>query len=239
MYTLVKFCKARHESTAAASYFLDVAVSRGLIQTPEDYQVVAMASLYLGLKIFDSPRKRVVKLSKLVKLGSGVFDEHDVIQMEEQLLEVLEWRLNPPTPNCFLQQYLRLLPQDTLPETRYKIEDLSLQAIEISISRDYFAAMDPSVLAYAAILMSFNQMNEMDMHLDQLHIFVDNMADVAKLDHTIEALVQTYTSLDETIEDLSFSHLQKLASTETIHLHELDHEPTVGADGESPHHVAI
>ena len=90
MYTLVKFCSLRPESAAAGSYFLDVAVEKGLIQTPNDYQLGAMTALYLGLKVFDSPSMRVVKLSSLVKLGSGDFDEQDVKTMERDLLATLQ-----------------------------------------------------------------------------------------------------------------------------------------------------
>ena len=39
MYTLVKYCKLRHEAAAAGAYFLDTAVARGVIKTPSDYQL--------------------------------------------------------------------------------------------------------------------------------------------------------------------------------------------------------
>ena len=38
MYTLVKCCALQHSSAAAAAYFLDVAVSIDLIESPDDYQ---------------------------------------------------------------------------------------------------------------------------------------------------------------------------------------------------------
>jgi hypothetical protein len=240
MYSLVKFCKLRHESAAAGSYFLDVAVSKGLIQTPNDYQLGAMTALYLGLKVFDSPSMRVVKLSSLVKLGSGEFDEHDVIQMESELLTALEWRLNPPTPNCFLQQYLLLLPEGTLQETRNTIEELSFQAIEISISRDCFVSTDPSVLAYSAMLIAFEQMDQTDMSLWQLSTFLYNMANVAKMDNTSQRLAESSILLDRTMRSLHIPLVQeKVASGEASDPHHVNYGQNRTASGVSPNNVAL
>ena len=113
MYILVKHCKLKHEATAAAVYYLDVAVlctSSSLVQSPRDYQLCAMTALHLALKVYDSPSIRVVKLSCLVKLGNGEFTEDDIIQKEQDLVRALRWRINPPTADCFLQRYFELLP---------------------------------------------------------------------------------------------------------------------------------
>jgi len=130
MYVLVKFCKLRHEATAAAVHYLDTAVwasassssssiSISLVQTPRDYQLCAMAALHLALKVYDSPTVRVIKLSDLVKLGGGQFTEDDIVQKEHDLLRALRWRINPPTANCFLQRYLELVPLFELDEEEH------------------------------------------------------------------------------------------------------------------------
>jgi len=113
MYILIKYCKLKHEATAAAVYYLDAAVmcdSASLVKTPRDYQLCAMTALHLALKVYDSPSMRVVKLSCLVKLGNGEFTEDDIIQKEFDLVRALGWRVNPPTADCFLQRYMELLP---------------------------------------------------------------------------------------------------------------------------------
>jgi hypothetical protein len=239
MYTLVNFCELRHESAAAGTFFLDVAVSKGLIKTANDYQLGAMTALYLGLKIFDSPTMRVVKLGSLVKLGSGDFGENDVIQMELQMLQILQWRMNPPTPNCFLQQYMLLFPKDTLPETLCKIEKLSLQAIEVCVSRDPFLTMKPSVLAYAAILKGFDQMDQSDMSIWQLRTFLYSMTDVAKLDHTSLSVTRAATLLDRSLRSLPIPSERKLASGDASDPKGIQYEQTVVADGFSPTYVAM
>merc|ERR1712176_436879 len=87
-----------------------VACDSSLVETPRDYQLCAMTALHLALKVYDSPAVRVVKLSCLVTLGNGEFTEDDIIQKEQDLLRALDWRVNPPTADCFLQRYMELLP---------------------------------------------------------------------------------------------------------------------------------
>mmetsp|Transcript_7609 Transcript_7609/g.18636 ORF Transcript_7609/g.18636 Transcript_7609/m.18636 type:complete len:369 (-) Transcript_7609:162-1268(-) len=182
MYVLIKYCKLKHEATAAAVYYLDAAVmceSASLVMTPRDYQLCAMTALHLALKVYDSPTVRVIKLSCLVKLGNGEFTVDDIIQKEQDLVRALGWRINPPTPDCFLQRYMELLPflddddeeRDVDPsedgteeddqlspiERRrlkrlMKLEELASEFIEVAMARDRFLSVPPSVIAYAALL---------------------------------------------------------------------------------------
>lgn len=209
MFTLVKFCKLRHEAATGGAYFLDVAVASGVITTPLDYQLGAMAALYLGLKVFDSPTVRVVKLSSLVKLGNAQFTEEDIVRMEREIINVLGWRLNPPTPDCFLQQYLILLPTQS-EVTRCKIEQKALAAIEICVAKEQFCSMDPSILAYSALLIALDQYLEEQktlistcgveiINLWQLRSFLYNMTNIAKLDHTSNVVSQTTSLLERMV----------------------------------------
>lgn len=182
MYVLIKYCKLRHEATAAAVYYLDAAVmcdSSSLVKSPRDYQLCAMTALYLALKVYDSPAMRVIKLKHLVKLGNGEFTVDDIIRKEQELVQALGWRINPPTPNCFLHRYMELLPflddsdeefdvdpsdvkteedkQLTPMELRRqkrleKIQEVAYEYIEVAMSRDRFLSARASVIAYAALL---------------------------------------------------------------------------------------
>jgi len=182
MYVLIKYCKLKHEATAAAVYYLDAAVmcESSLVISPRDYQLCAMTALHLALKVYDSPTVRVIKLSCLVKLGNGEFTVEDIIQKEQDLVRALGWRINPPTPDCFLQRYVELLPfldenddeskvdlgdygkeeydEQLAPIDRrrqkrlMKLEQLASEYIEVAMARDRFLSVPPSVIAYAALL---------------------------------------------------------------------------------------
>lgn len=182
MYVLIKYCKLKHEATAAAVYFLDAAVmceSSSLVVSPRDYQLCAMTALHLALKVYDSPTVRVIKLSCLVKLGNGEFTVDDIIQKEQDLVRALGWRINPPTADCFLQRYMELLPfidddgeeyevdtSDVVIEADeqlgpierrrqkrlLKLEEVASEYIEVALARDRFLSVPPSIIAYAALL---------------------------------------------------------------------------------------
>lgn len=221
MYVLIKYCKLRHEATAAAVYYLDAAVmceSSTLVNSPRDYQLCAMTALHLALKVYDSPTVRVVKLSCLVKLGNGEFTEQDIIQKEQDLVQALGWRINPPTADCFLQRYMELLPflddgeecedqsigesdsssrkdkednDDQLgPMERrrrarlQKLEEVASEFIEVAMARDCFLSVNPSVIAYAALLsaMELTSAKKQQKCFYDWSTFLCNMTEIAEMD---------------------------------------------------------
>jgi len=190
MYVLIKYCKLKHEATAAAVYYLDAAVmceSSSLVMSPRDYQLCAMTALHLALKVYDSPTVRVIKLSCLVKLGNGEFTVDDIVQKEQDLVKALGWRINPPTADCFLHRYMELLPflddddeecevdpnevkneadnQLSPIELRrqarlQKIEEVASEYIEVAMARDCFLTTPTSIIAYASLLSAMEVVTE-------------------------------------------------------------------------------
>jgi hypothetical protein len=239
MYTIVHSCNLRHETVAAASYFLDVSVWKGLIQTPIDYQVAAMTAFHLALKIYDSPSTRVVKLDSLVKLGSGGFDEQEVLQMETKLVFMLDWRLNPPTPNCFLHQYLELLPKDTHSSTLTKIEQYSLKAIEAAVSTDYFALVGSSMIAYAVMLVAFEKLDQSDMSVDALGEFLSNISEVTQVESNSHNLVRYTILLDCIMRNLPLPLQEEGVSGDAVCEQQLFCGDRSESNSHSPNHVAL
>jgi len=243
MYTLVKCCELQHSAAAAAAHFLDVAVARNLIETPDDYQLVAMTALYVSLKMYDTPSLRAIKLQSLVELGNGDFNEEDILIMERDLLNIFEWRLSPPTPNCFLNECLTLLPKETSIVTRSKIEELALKAIEIAVARDSFANMKPSTIAHSAILMSFHRMDQGDMPLSQLHDFLGSLEHVGDMDrNSCHLAAYNAVLLDKVLEGLQGCPepwLETGDATTESRSHKNEYEQSGVADGVSPNSVAM
>ena len=122
MYGVVDHCSLRRDSVATATFYLDLCVERGLVVSREEYQLAAMTALQVAIKLCDST---VVKLQSMVALGRGLFTAEDVVLMERRMLEALRWNCHPPTPVCFLRQFLRLLPPDISPFTRYMIAEVT------------------------------------------------------------------------------------------------------------------
>lgn len=212
MYTIVKHCNIQHETAAGGAYFLDTAVAKGLVRTGEEYQLTAVTAFYLALKVYDSPCTRIVKLSTLVKLGHRCFTEQDIVQKEQEMLKVMAWRLNFPTPNCFLHHYLRLLPGlDEL--TKCRLEEKSERCIEVCTSREVFCASKSSDLAFAALLVALDEVAEVQeisplvpiangtvaFNAWQIHSFLFNMRTIAMVSHSSGMIGQIVTILDRSM----------------------------------------
>lgn len=195
MYTITSFCGLRQEAVAAAVYYLDASVSKGLIQTAVDYQVASMTAFHLGLKVHDSPSIRMVKLESLVKLGSGGFGEQEVTEMETKMLFALEWRMHPPTANGFLYQYLKLLPPTTSSNVQREIKKTAMGLIEAVMSTDYFSIMESSTLAYAALLLAIDMVPP-DRFRDVDGDFLSCMTEVTRLNSNSQILSRCILILD-------------------------------------------
>ena len=192
MYGVVGYCKIPRESVATAAYFIDVSVANGLVESRIDYQVVAMTALHLTLKLLDSS---MLRLSSLIKLNRGFFDLRDVEDMEWRMLVALNWYTHPPTPGCFLQNFLLLLPRQTLPETRRSLEQITLLLAEIAVCQPEFRNYTPSTIAFAGMAVAIDLFDDCELPVWQRHYFLFKMATVARMK-------STSIELEDAVQDL-------------------------------------
>lgn len=208
MYGVVDHCNLRRDSVAVAAYYLDLSLINGLVVSRREFQLAAMCALQLAIKLYDSI---LVKLDSMVKLGRGLFNENDVIRMEAQMLKALNWHVHPPTPVCFLRQFLRLLPGSVIPLTRYLIAEVTRFISEISVCLYKFVKYPPSVIAYAGMLLAIERIDEATLPYWQRHQIFELMASVAGLHHNspavVDAVAQLHLSLERNIS------LQELMNT--------------------------
>jgi Cyclin, N-terminal domain/Cyclin, C-terminal domain len=181
MYGVVDHCNLRRESVAVATYFLDLASCHDLVRSRKDFQLVAMTSLMLSIKLNDST---MVKLDSMVKLGRGLFNEEDVINMETKMLKAFKWHVHPPTPVCYMRQLLRLLPPETTPVTRYIIVEVTRFISEISACLYKFVKYPASSMAFAAIIIAMEKIDESTLPVWQRHQFLYNVASTTGLNST-------------------------------------------------------
>jgi hypothetical protein len=157
MYGVVDHCGLRRDSVAVAANYVDLCVIKGIVQSRERFQLVAMTALQLAIKLYDST---VVKLDSLVKLGRGLFTENDVLATESEMLRVLGWQVHPPTSICFLRQYLSLLPASVSPISRYILTEITRFIAEVSVCMYNFINYPPSVVAYAGLIIAMARLDE-------------------------------------------------------------------------------
>lgn len=208
MYGVVDHCNLRRESVAVATYFLDLAADRGLVHCRVDFQLVAMTSLMLSIKLNDST---MVKLDSMVKLGRGLFNEVDVIATEAKMLKAFGWHVHPPTPVCFMRQLLRLLPLETSPVARYMIVEVTRFISEISTCLYKFVKYSASTMATSAIIIAMERIEESTLPRWQRDLFIYNMSFYTSVD-------TSSTDIQQAMEELRISldnnvNLQELMRT--------------------------
>ena len=128
-----------------------------------------VASLLLAVKTYstpeldNSPGHRAKVNRALVQLARNEFkDKTDRMQTEEELLSVLQWRLNPATVHQFSMKYAQLHPLNRDGFGRY-LYDTTVYQMELAIyESNLMMTYRPSVMAFAAILRAQDQLNESD-----------------------------------------------------------------------------
>jgi hypothetical protein len=192
MFGVVDFCVLPRESVAAAAYFIDFSVSKGLIQSRLDYQIVAITALHLSLKLFNWS---MVKLESLVKLGRDLFTVEDVVKTERILLQALNWNLHPPTSGCFLYQFLSLLPSRVSKGLIQTITNISQRINEIAVCETVFSRYSPSTIAFAGMLLSMELLDEVQLPISQRQCFLFQMKTVASMDCNAPELLEAMQQL--------------------------------------------
>lgn len=208
MYGVVDHCNLRRDSVAVAAYYLDLSLINGLVVSRREFQLAAMTALQLAIKLYDST---LVKLDSMVKLGRGLFNEQDVIDMEAKMLKALNYYVHPPTPVCFLRQFLRLLPPSVIPLTRYLIAEVTRFISEISVCLYKFVKYPPSVIAYSGMLLAIERIDGATLPYWQRQQIFELMSTVAGMRHdskaVVDAVAQLHMSLERNIS------LQELMNT--------------------------
>jgi len=127
------------------------------------------------------------------------------------MLKALKWNVHPPTPVCFLRQFLRLLPSSVVPLTRYLIAEVTRFISEISVCLYKFVKYPPSVIAYAGMLLAIERIDSTTLPYWQRHQIFDLMSSIAGLKNTSDlvasAVAQLHLSLERNIS------LQELMNT--------------------------
>ena len=197
MFGVVDHCSLRRDSVAIAAYYLDCCVERGVVATRVEFQLAAMTALQLAIKMYDST---VVKLDSMIKLGRGLFTEYDVINMESKMLSALTWNVHPPTPICFLRQYLRMLPPTVTPLSRYVIAEVTRFIAEISVCLYKFVDCPSSIIAYAGMIIAMDKIDPNTLPEWQRRQIFETMLTAANMDHQSPSVVDVTDRLKVSLE---------------------------------------
>lgn len=160
----------------AINYFDRYISTQTSFQNKETYQIIAVTSLYLAIKLHSMSEDCLVE-SRSRALARLVYDHADpqeIYKMEIDILQKLDWRLNPPTLHQFALSFSQLHPlKDCRSMTTYHLYlyEATRYQVELAIFTPVLlTTFTSSVIAYAAL-----KNVEEKIAADNPHIFTDDM----------------------------------------------------------------
>lgn len=105
-YRICDHFHANREIVAFAFSFLDRFIDRCSCDRTA-FKLAAMTSLYIATKMLNVKQ---ISIGSLAELSRGEFQPEHVAQMERIILSTLDYRMNPPTVQSFIQHLRTLFP---------------------------------------------------------------------------------------------------------------------------------
>lgn len=149
-----------NESSASQKERLD-----SILMDKKKFQLLVMTCLYLATKAYDTKN---IDCQILVRVSRGVYTTQDFIQMEQEILTTLNWRLYSPTASAFLHQFIRIFSlssllvhsecctsnlddaQRKMDYTMSVVEKMAENQLVWAIGEAEFVSVDQSILGFCA-----------------------------------------------------------------------------------------
>lgn len=238
-YRVVDHFQASREIVAIAFRYLDLFVDR----CPCDrsaFKLAAMTSIYMATKIFNT---REISMRSLAELSRGEFSVAHIAEMEGVILHSLEWRMHPPTAQCFINHLHALLPLPKGSITR-AIYQRSTFFAELSLLDYCFVSQSKSAIAIAALMNALEGM-EGAVSIKDLNVFYQAISDVSgcgREQDTIDALRNrlwyVYSQSAQYVDDDLIPSIQKIPSEAIFPSHPVEKGDPLGGDS-SPVCVSV
>jgi hypothetical protein len=160
-YQVVDFCNFQRETVEMSLNYLDryLLTSTGAraLRNRSIFQLAAMTSLYTAVKIHE-PEAMDPKL--VSSLSRGTYTPKEVEAMEHEILNAIQWRVNPPTALSFVRQFLNLIPHEAMDEEmRANVYDIARFQTEIAAKEYDFMLIKPSITGYCSFINALDSMD--------------------------------------------------------------------------------
>jgi hypothetical protein len=119
------------------------------------FKLAAMTTLYMATKIFNT---RQITICSLAELSRGEFEMSHIADMEAIILQTLEWRMHPPTSQCFINHIHHLLPcTDQVSSAIYQRANFF---VELALYDYSFVTRERSLITIAALMNAMEGMDD-------------------------------------------------------------------------------
>mmetsp|Transcript_30592 Transcript_30592/g.52235 ORF Transcript_30592/g.52235 Transcript_30592/m.52235 type:complete len:346 (+) Transcript_30592:257-1294(+) len=138
-----------------------------------EYQLVAMTSLYVAIKIHESSIEMDART--MSRLSRGFHSAQDILSCEREMLPCLQWKMNGPTSYQFIHYILELLPDATDLNAALKLYAGSRRQVELSVQDHVFVPIKRSTVAVAAMLNSLDEIDSIDFSSEERAEFLQRL----------------------------------------------------------------
>lgn len=118
----------------------------------EDYQLYAMVCIYIAIKSVVPARKLTVEC--LQEMSRGFYSAQDITEAELEILNAIQWHVNPPTVMDFCRHYWILLPKSLQRDT--VLADCQFLS-ERAIQDPFFVGRKGALVALVIVLLTIQR----------------------------------------------------------------------------------
>jgi len=176
--TRMSECANLHSETAVmAMNYIDRYFCSSMRQpkSRREYQLVAMTSLYLAIKIFE---QREIDATTISGLSGGLQSGQDILSFESSIVDSLRGKMQCPTALWFVHHSLQILTSYSAEYfVAQKLYHDSQRQIKLSVGDYACVCVRQSSLAIASVLNSLDEIGEVDFPLDKRTEFVQALHD--------------------------------------------------------------
>jgi len=144
------------------------------------FQLAAMTSLFLAIKIYEPT---TLRMSSFIDLSRGYFQTEHIAYMEKIILDALSWYIHPPTSLCLVRHYMLLLQESGCSAAvAHETKEVARFLTELSACDYFFVTRKPSSIGLAALLTAFDSMDEINLPSQVRQHFLHRVQVVAGVD---------------------------------------------------------
>mmetsp|Transcript_38943 Transcript_38943/g.81468 ORF Transcript_38943/g.81468 Transcript_38943/m.81468 type:complete len:275 (+) Transcript_38943:86-910(+) len=169
--------------------------------TPQRIELLVKASLFLAIKVHTTAEE--TRRVEHVRALSALADQTKVLDMEEEMLRVLEWRVNPPTMHHFADRLIKLHPLarcDLVSGNRIG-ELVRYQLERVLYFSELMMNYRPSIMAFAAIMRAEEELDSRLLTVNMREKFLSLQSklkmDICEVDECMSALENSIPQLED------------------------------------------
>jgi hypothetical protein len=191
------FCRFARESVEIAFNYMDryCVAYPSVLHDRSAYQLTCMTCLYIAAKIHEPEAMDPALVSNLSR---GTYSVEQIETCERDILQKLQWRMNPPTALSFVHKLLELMPEEVM-TIEAKVKVYKVCEVQTQAALESYERIAASKVAFCSILNAL--VGNLD---DKVHAWVGYMlAQSIGIDSMSDEIVHIQDSFFVCISELS------------------------------------